>query len=232
MAANEITVVFAHGAWADGSSWSKVVVALHQANIRSVTAPLPLTTFENDVNALNQTVKRVQGPVILVGHAYGGAVIGAADGTSVKGLVYVAGLAPDEGEPVAAVYYRGDPHPMAPKLAPDEDGLIWLPDDAFESAFAHQASPSEQVVLRAVQRPISPACITVPVGKPLWKDHPSWYLLAEEDRMIVKETQRFVAERMRANIRSFPVDHTPSVSAPKTVVDIVLEAVKAASTID
>jgi pimeloyl-ACP methyl ester carboxylesterase len=225
MSTHETTVVFAHGAWADGSSWSKVIVGLQEANIRSVTAPLPLTTFDDDVKALNQTIARAQGPVVLVGHAYGGAVIGAAEARTVKGLVYVAGLAPDTGETVASVFYRGEPHPKAPKLAPDADGWIWLPDDAFGSAFAHRASPAEQLVLRAVQRPISPACITVPIGKPLWKDRPSWYLLAEDDRMIVKETQRFMADRMRANIRSMPLDHTPSVSSPNTVIDIILEAV-------
>src|SRR6185312_8163053 len=118
-----------------------------------------------------------------------------------------------------------EPHPQAPKLAPDADGLIWLSEEAFASAFAQNASADEQAVLAALQRPISLGCITVPVGRPLWKDIPSWFLLAEDDRMIVPETQRYMAERMNAKIRAHAVDHTPIVTAPKTVVDIIREAI-------
>jgi pimeloyl-ACP methyl ester carboxylesterase len=108
----------------------------------------------------------------------------------------------------------------APKLAPDSDGFIWLPDEAFEAAFAQNASADQRAVLAAMQRPISINCITVPVGRPLWKDVPSWFLVAEDDRMIVPEMQRYMAERMKANTRAHAVDHTPSVTAPAVVVDI------------
>ena len=97
----------------------------------------------------------------------------------------MAALAPDEGETVADVFYRAEPHPQAPKLAPDDHGLIYLPETAFAAAFAQNATAEEQALLAAVQRPISPACITVAVDRPLWKDRPSWFLVAEEDRMIV-----------------------------------------------
>ena len=97
----------------------------------------------------------------------------------VKALVYVTALAPDEGEKVADVFYRLPPHPQAPKLAPDSNGLIWLPEGAFATAFAQNASADDQAVLAAVQRPISLNCITVPAGRPLWKDVPSWFLVAE-----------------------------------------------------
>ena len=143
-----------------------------------------------------------------------------------KALVYVTALAPDEGEKVADVFYRVAPHPQAPKLAPDDNGLIWLPDDAFKNAFAPHASAEDLAVLSAVQRPISPACITVPVGRPLWKDVPSWFLVAEDDRMILPETQRFMAERMKAKVRAHAVDHTPIVTAPAVVVDIIREAIR------
>ena len=142
-----------------------------------------------------------------------------------KALVYITALAPDEGENVADVFYRLEPHPQAPKLAPDNDGLIWLPEGAFETAFAQNASPDERSVLAAVQRPISLSCITVPVGRPLWKDIPSWFLVAEDDRMIVPETQRYMAERMKAKIRSHAVDHTPSVTAATVVVDVIRDAI-------
>src|SRR6201987_4413059 len=198
MAANKINVVLAHGAWADGSSWARVITALKAEGVNVVAAPLPLTSLPDDAAGLDRTSARVDGPVGLAGHAYAGAVIAETKSTAVKALVYVTALAPDEGEKVADVFYRAAPHPLAPKLAPDGDGLIWLPDEAFGRAFAQQASKDDLAVLSAVQRPISPACITVPVGRPLWKDVPSWFLLAEEDRMIVAETQRYMAGRMKA----------------------------------
>jgi len=161
----------------------------------------------------------------LAGHAYAGAVIALARPERVKALVYVTALAPDEGEKVVDVFYRLEPHPQAPKLAPDADGLIWLPDGAFETAFAQNASVEDRAVLAAVQRPISLNCITVPVGRPLWKDVPSWFLVAGDDRMIVPETQRYMAARMKATTKSHAVDHTPSVTAPTVVVDVVREAI-------
>ena len=114
---------------------------------------------------------------------------------------------------------------QAPKLAPDGHGLIYLPESAFAAAFAQNAGAEELAVLAAVQRPISAACITVKVGRPLWKERPSWFLVAEQDRMIVEDNHRFMAERMKARIRSHPVDHTPLVTAPATVVDIIREAI-------
>jgi pimeloyl-ACP methyl ester carboxylesterase len=225
MSSNDVHVVLVHGAWADGSSWAKVIAPLAADGIKVVAAPLPLTSFADDVAALNRTLERVTGPVVLAGHAYAGAVIAATRHEKVKGLVYVAALAPDEGETVADVFYRAEPHPKAPKLAPDGHGLIYLPEEAFAAAFAPNASAEEQAVLAAVQRPISPACITVPVERPLWKDTPAWFLVAEQDHMIVHETQRFMAERMKAQVRSHPVDHTPIVTAPSAVVDIIREAI-------
>src|SRR5262249_43003104 len=128
------------------------------------------------------------------------------------------------GETVADVFYRGTPHPLAPNLAPDENGLIYLPESAFRAAFAQNATPAELVVLSAVQRPIAPACISVAVDRPLWKDRPTWYLVAGEDRMIVQENQRFMAQRMKAQVRAHPVDHTPMVTAPQIVVEIIRTA--------
>jgi pimeloyl-ACP methyl ester carboxylesterase len=140
-------------------------------------------------------------------------------------LVYVTALAPDEGEKVADVFYRNEPHPQAPKLGPDANGLIWLPESAFATAFAQNASADDQAVLAAVQRPLSLSCITVPAGRPLWKNIPSWFLVAEDDRMIVPATQRYMAERMKAKIKAHAVDHTPSVTAPAAVVDIIRDAI-------
>ena len=226
MTIGDVSVVLAHGAWADGSSWARVITALKADAVNVLAAPLPLTSLADDVAALNRSLERVKGPIVLVGHAYAGAVIALARPERVKALVYVTALAPDKGEKVADVFYRLEPHPQAPKLAPDSNGLIWLPDGAFATAFAQNASADDQAVLAAVQRPISLSCITVPVGRPLWRNIPSWFLIAEDDRMIVPETQRYMAERMKAKIKSHVVDHTPCVTAPGAVVDFIRDAIR------
>ncbi|MBR0870150.1 alpha/beta hydrolase [Bradyrhizobium tropiciagri] len=226
MSIKDVSVVLAHGAWADGSSWARVITALDAEGITAVAAPLPLTSFADDVAALNRTIDRVEGPIVLVGHAYAGAVIAEVRSPRVKALVYVAALAPDEGETVADVFYREPPHPFAPNLAPDANGLIWLPESAFASAFAQCARSEDIAVLAAVQRPISPACITVPVGRPRWKDLPAWFLIAEEDRMIAPATQRSMAARMNAVVRSHTVDHTPIVTAPALVAEVIRDAIR------
>jgi len=227
MAAKTVNVVLAHGAWADGSSWARVITGLESDGANVAAAPLPLTSLADDVAALDRTIARLDGPVVLVGHADAGAVIAETKSERVKALVYVTALAPDQGETVADVFYRAAPHPNAPKLAPDDNGLIWLPQEAFRNAFAQHASSEDLAVLAAVQRPISPACITVPVGRPRWKDVPSFFLLAEDDRMILPETQRFMAERMKATVRAHAVDQTPSVTAPDAVVNVIRWAIAA-----
>jgi hypothetical protein len=222
---NHVNAVLVHGAWADGSSWSKVVGPLEADGINVVAAPLPLTTLADDVTAVDRVLERLDGPVVLAGHAYAGAVIAEVRDPKVAALIYIAALAPDEGETVGDVFYRGQPHPKAPKLKPDANGLVWLPEEAFAQAFAPNALPGEQAVLAAVQRPLAAACIGVPVNRPWWKDGPSWVLIAEDDRMINPETQRFTADRMGARARTRPVDHAPLVTAPGDVVDIIRDAV-------
>src|SRR5215471_20254360 len=209
MPTRDVSVALAHGAWADGSSWARVITALKAEGVKVSAAPLPLTSLADDVAALNRSLDRIEGPIVLAGHAYAGAVIALARPERVKALVYITALAPDEGEKVADVFYRFEPHPQAPKLSPDSNGLIWLPEEAFATAFAQNASAADRAVLVAVQRPLSLSCITVAVGRPLWKDIPSWFLVAEEDRMIAPATQHYMAERMKANIRAHAVDHTP-----------------------
>ena len=230
MTMKDVTVVMAHGGWADGSSWARVITGLATHGIRSVAAPLPLTDLADDVEALNRTIERVPGPVVLAAHAYAGAVIGLVRSERVKGLVYVTAFAPDDGEKLTDLFFRAEPHPQAPKLTPDSANLLWLPDDAFAKAFAQNASAADLAVLAAVQRPLRFSCMTVPtVGPVLWKRVPTWYLIAEHDHMVVPATQRFMAERMKATIKSYPVDHAPIVTAPDSVVDIIRDAVRSAS---
>ena len=191
---------------------------------RSPRRPFRSRRLRDDAAALRRVIERTTGPVILVGHAYAGAVIAAAHDDRVKSLVYIAALAPDEGETVADVFYRTAPHPKAPQLAPDAYGLIWMPEEGFGCAVAHKASPDQLAIMAAVQRPIAVKCIQEKAPAPAWKKTPSWYLVAEEDRMIIPETQRFMATRMDATIRSHSVDHTPMYTAPELVVDVILEA--------
>jgi pimeloyl-ACP methyl ester carboxylesterase len=142
----------------------------------------------------------------------------------VHGLVFVAALTPDEGESVAEVFYREKSHEMAPQLAPDSGGFIWMPDEAFKNAFAQNISEQQAALLSAVQRPISVACIQEKSPKPGWKTKPSWFLIAEEDRMINPATQRYEARRMGATSRSAKVDHAPILTAPNLVVDLIVQA--------
>jgi pimeloyl-ACP methyl ester carboxylesterase len=220
------TVVLVHGAWADGSCWSNIILPLRQQGLNVTCGPIPLTSLTDDIAVLQRVIERTTGAVVLVGHAYGGAPIAASHESRVKSLVYVAALAPDEGETVADVFYRADPHPDAPHLAPDEHGFIWMPEQGFKQAVAHKATLNQATILAAVQRPIALKCIQEKAPVPGWKTKPSWFLLAEEDRMISPETQRYMADRMRANIRSYQVDHSPMLTAPDLVVELILEAAR------
>lgn len=219
-------IVLVHGAWADGSCWGNVILPLKREGLNVICAPIPLTSLSNDIAALNRVLERTSGPVVLAGHAYAGAVIAGPTEKRVKSVVYVAALAPDQGETVANVFYREQPHPQAPKMAPDPHGFIWMPDDGFQRAVAHNASPDQTSIMAAVQRPLALACIQEPAPIPAWKTKPSWFLIAEEDRMISPKTQRFMADRMGAKARSHRVDHTPMYTEPKIVVDVLLEAAR------
>ena len=218
------TVIVANGAWADGSSWKDVILLLSKQGLQVVAAPLRLTSLSDDIIALKRAIGRTKGPLIVAGHAYAGAVIAGVNEERVKALVYVAALAPDDGETVAQVFYRDEAHPQAPKLAPDMDGWIWMPNEGFSNAFAHHATAAQIALCKAVQRPIALKCIQEPAPKPAWKSKPSWFLIAEEDRMINPKTQHFMAERMQARTHAFAVDHTPLFTAPEKVVEIIIAA--------
>jgi pimeloyl-ACP methyl ester carboxylesterase len=220
------TIVLVHGAWADGSCWRNVILPLEERGLHVICAPIPLTSLSNDVTALRQALERTSGPVVLVGHAYSGAVIAAAGDDPVKSLVYIAALAPDENETVAKVFYRDPKPPESPKLAPDPHGFIWIPDGGFRQAVAHKASAEQTSIANAVQRPIAVQCIQEVAPTPAWKTKPSWFLIAEEDRMINPKTQYFMADRMRAKVHSYAVDHSPMYAKPNLVVNVILEAAR------
>ena len=220
------TIVLVHGAWADGSCWQNVILPLRNEGLHVTCAPIPLTTFIDDIAALQRVIERTSGPAVLVGHAYGGAVIAGPNDSRITSLVYIAALAPAEGETVADVFYRAKPHPEAPHLVPDAHGLIWMAEGGFARAVAHNASANQTTILEAVQRPIAVKCIQEKAPVPAWKTKPSWFLLAEQDRMIASETQRYMAKRMGAKVRPHDVDHSPMYTAPDVVVGVILEAAR------
>lgn len=224
------TVVLVHAAWADGSSWNKVTGELQRKGFEVVAAQIPLTSFTDDVAVLKKVLFRQKGPIILAGHSYGGAVItaAAAGNSNVRALVYIAAIVPDEGETVADVFRRVPPYPSSPKLEPDADGFLWLTVDGFRNAFAPDASASETALMAATQKPISLKCLGEPMANPAWREKPTWFLIAEKDLMVSPETQRFTAARMKSKIVSLPVDHTPLVSRPDAVADLVTVAATAA----
>ena len=220
------TIILVHGAWADGSCWSNIILPLESRGFHVICAPIPLTSLTSDATALSQVLERTSGPVVLVGHAYSGAVIAAVREDRVKSLVYITALAPDEGETVAKVFYLNPSSPEAPKMSPDSHGLIWMPDDGFRRAVANKAPADQAKIAAAVQRPLGVQCIQETSPTPTWRTRPSWFLVAEEDRMINPKTQRFMAERMGAKVHSYPVDHTPMYSEPQVVIDVIVEAAR------
>ena len=224
---NGMTVVLVHAAWFDGSSWSKVAAELQREGLRVAAAQLPLTSLSDDATAVRRILAKQAGPVVLVGHSYGGAVITAAgaENPNVKALVYVAAIVPDEGENVGQVFQRLPPHPSAPTLQPDADGLLWVKADAFRNAIAPDATPEEADFMAAAQKPISVNCLGETMGKAAWRGKPSWFLIAEKDRMVSPDTQRFLAERMRSTVVSLPVDHAPLTSRPSAVAKLIEAAV-------
>lgn len=226
-AANDnASVILVHAAWEDGSVWSKVIVPFAQQGVYTVAAPIPLTTMDDDVAMVEHMIGRTTGPVVLVSHAYSGAVISSVRNPRVQSLVFINSLLPAEGETVADVFYRKPPHSKAPRMKPDEDGLVWMPRWAFGHSIAPRATSAELAVLAASQRPLSVPCIQKKVGPPAWKFKSSWYLLAEQDDLIDIDTQRFMAKRAGSKMRSYPDDHTAMVTAPQHVIDLISEALK------
>jgi pimeloyl-ACP methyl ester carboxylesterase len=225
-----LTAVLVHAAWADASSWDRVTLRLRELGLRVRSAQVPLSSLSEDVAALKRLLRQVDGSAVLVGHSYAGAVITAAgaDDPRVKALVYVAALAPDEGETVGEVFHRAEPNPNTrPQLAPDDEGFLWVPAGGFASAVAQDASREEAALMQINQHPIALKCLGEPMTTPAWKQKPSWFLVAEKDRMISPAVQLFMAERMKARIHSRDVDHTPLASNPDSVVQVIIEAADA-----
>jgi len=221
-----VNVILVHGAWADGSCWSKVLLQLRDNGINASAAQIPLTSLPDDIAVVRGLLSNTKGPTILVGHSYGGAVVtGAATGVShVKGLVYIAAFGLDEGESLESLAKSGPPAPGAAAIAPDDKGLLWIDRAKFRDAFAADATADEAYVMAAVQRPLSLVSFAGKQGSPAWRTLPSHYLVCTDDKMIPPDAQRFMSKRMGAMVKTAPSSHAAFIAHSKQVTDLILLA--------
>ncbi|MFJ7206520.1 alpha/beta fold hydrolase [Streptomyces sp. NPDC098789] len=224
MAPSKPSIVFAHGLWADGSCYSKLIPTLQQEGHEVVSAQNTLDTLDGDVDAVRRALARVGSPAILVGHSWGGFVITAA-GTDarVAGLVYVSALAPDAGETPQDLIGKFAPPPLFSHLDA-EDGRLWISRDGI-SDFCGDLPEAEQQLVWATQVSAGEAVLGASTDDPAWRTKPSWFVISRQDRAVDPELQRFEAERMGATVVEVDSSHVPMLSHP----DVVLDAIRAAA---
>jgi len=216
-------IMLVHGAWADGSCWSKVILLLQAKGFTVTSAQIPLTSLEKDIEVTRRLLSELPEPTVLVGHSYGGAVItgAATDTPNVKALVYITAFGLDEGESLESLAKQGPPSPGSAAIEPDKQGFLWINRAKFHESFAGTASADEASVMAAVQKPLSLAAFSGKEGTPAWKSLPSWYLVCTKDKMIPPPAQEFLSKRMNATVRSVPSSHCPFMSHPQDVADII-----------
>ena len=226
---NKPNIVLVHGAWADGSSWSAVIEKL-QAQGHRVTAPtFPLTSLADDVKKLRHVLDLQDGPTVLAGHSYGGQVITAlgTDAPKVAGLVYIAAFGLDEGESLGALLSQGPTTPALEHQFIDDQGFVWLAEDAFVNHFESGIDPVKSKVMYATQQPLAGSAFNDEMGVPAWKSLPSWYLVAQDDQALPADVERMFAERMGATRIEIPAGHLAMVSHPAEVANLIETAAKA-----
>jgi pimeloyl-ACP methyl ester carboxylesterase len=214
-------VILVHGAWADGSSWSKIIPLLEAKGLEVKAVQLPLTSLADDVATLQRALELEDKPVLLVGHSYGGAVITqAGDDPKVAGLVYVSAYAPKEGES-ALDEALANPTPVGPYVVPDLNGFVTLPAEAIERDFAQDLKEKEQKVLTAAQGPTSVAALSGPMTSVAWRVKPSWFVVAANDRIISPDLERLEAARMNAVTITVPTSHVAMLAEPTIVATFI-----------
>jgi pimeloyl-ACP methyl ester carboxylesterase len=218
-------IVLVHGAWADGSSWSKLIPLLQAKGLNVFAVQNPLSSIAADVASTNRIIDAQDGPVLLVGHSYGGAVITeAGNNPKVAGLVYVAAFAPDEGETLAGM---GQKYPVPPGLgtiAPIADGFLLLTRKGVVENFGQDLAPDVQNLMFATQGATHGAVLATPIGKAAWHAKPSWFVIAANDRMIAPDQEKDTAKRMGAKTLTLATSHLPMLSQPDKVADFVIAA--------
>ena len=228
--ASIVTVVLVHGAWADGSSWAEVIARLQAEGIPVVSVQNPLSSLADDAATVRRAIELVDGPVVLVGHSWGGTVITQAGVSGqVRALVYVAAFAPDRNESTNALQARYPAPEYAPLLRADSAGYLHFPADALPHYFAQDLPAAQAMVLAATQGPIRASAFDEQVTEAAWHDIPSWFLVADRDRMIAPQLQRDMAQRIRARVREVQASHVPFASRPRETTAVILEAVAEAA---
>ena len=220
-------VVLVHGAWADGSSWSKVIPLLQEKGFNVTAVQIPLTSLADDVAVTGRVLAMQKGPTILVGHSYGGVVItvAGANASNVVGLVYISAYAPDAGEVLSELNGRMPAASGQANIRPDAYGFLWIDPKAFPESFSQDVDPVQARVMAAVQKPFSASIFGEKVTQAAWKSKPSWYLVSKNDRVINPDLERFMAKRIGAKeVVSIPSSHASLVSHPSEVVKLIMDA--------
>ena len=218
-------IVLVHGAFADASSWSKVAFLLEAKGYKVTSVPNPLTSFKDDVAATQTAIDAADGPVILVGHSYGGVVITeAGNDPKVVGLVYVAAFAPDAGQSIGEIT-QGFPKPIGlDKVAPQADGFLLLTQDGIETGFAQDLTKEEQAHLIAIQPQTHGSIFAAQPTKAAWHTKPSWYIVASNDNMIAPEHEASMAKLLKATTTTLPSSHVVMLSHPQEVAKVIEDA--------
>jgi pimeloyl-ACP methyl ester carboxylesterase len=223
-------IVLAHGAWADGSSWSGVIERL-QGDGYDVMAPqFPLTALADDVARLRQVLDLNDGPTVVAGHSYGGQVMTAlgTDAPNVAGLVYIAAFALDQGESLGELLSQGPTSPALAHLFTDKQGFGWLPEDDYVNHFAGDVDPVRAKVMHATQQALAGSAFAEAMGIPAWKSLPSWYLVTTQDQALAPDAQRLFASRMGATSIDVASSHVAMVSHPDEVTRLIETAAESA----
>jgi len=222
------SIVLVHGAFADASCWSKVIPVLEERGYCVTAVQNALQSVADDVATTRRVIDAQSGPVIVVGHSYGGAVMtGAANGApNVKALVYMAAFAPDEGEVLFPLLEKY-PSKLATALVPDAAGFLYIDRAKFQDVFAADVDDRERSVMAATQKPINGQILGHAYGAPAWKGVPSWFLVPNQDQTINPDLQRMFAKRLNATIQEVDSSHVPFMSRTGVVVDIIEQAVEA-----
>lgn len=226
-AESKTSVVLVHGAFADGSSWNKVITLLQKQHTEVIAVQLPLTSLNDDVAATKRAIARAQGNVVLVGHSWGGTVISeAGNDARVKSLVYVAAFAPDAGQSTADLAGSFPAPPGSADIAKTADGYLYLPTDAVRKDFAPDVKPGEQQTIAATQGPIKGDAFGEKVTHAAWHTKPSWYVVSENDRMINPALERAMAKTIRAKTTEVAASHVSMVSQPEAIARTIEQAVR------
>ncbi|HEX7908305.1 MAG TPA: alpha/beta hydrolase [Paraburkholderia sp.] len=219
-------VVLVHGFWGGAAHWAKVIVELARKGYTSLHAvEMPLTSLAEDAERTRKMVAQLKGPVLLVGHSYGGAVITeAGDQPNVVGLVYIAAFAPDEGESPGGITQHHLPV-AAPNLEPDSDGYLWLKADKFHESFCQDLTADEALVMAVTQKAPLATTFSDTITAPAWEKKPSWYQISSEDRMIAPENQQKMSSRLKAKkVITLAASHASLASKPAEVAAFIDEA--------